>query len=80
MTEPHAPSGAMEGRGVYNKYAKLQAGGVAKALPYFERAAAKLRIEPGERPIVIADYGSSQAKNSLVPMRLAIEVLRGRLG
>jgi len=80
MTEPRAPSGAMEGRGVYNKYAKLQAGGVAKALPYFERAAAKLRIEPGERPIVIADYGSSQAKNSLVPMRLAIEVLRGRLG
>jgi hypothetical protein len=34
----------------------------------------------GDQPIVIADYGSSQGKNSLAPMRIAIEALRSRLG
>lgn len=30
--------------------------------------------------MIIADYGSSQGKNSLVPMRIAIEALRARIG
>jgi hypothetical protein len=39
-----------------------------------------IAIEDGDRPVVIADYGSSQGKNSLPPMRLAIQSLRARLG
>ena len=35
---------------------------------------------PGDRPIVIADYGSCEGKNSLAPMRAAIAVLRARAG
>ncbi len=40
------------------------------------------RVEPGsgDDAIVIADYGSSQGKNSLAPMRLVIENLRTRSG
>lgn len=35
-------------------------------------------LEPEDRPVVIADYGSSQGKNSLAPMGVAI--LRERVG
>jgi hypothetical protein len=72
--------GVMEGNGAYNKHAKLQAGGAALALPLLESAVRKMTLDPGDSPVVIADYGSSQGKNSLAPMRVAIDVLRTRLG
>src|SRR5262245_18870072 len=74
------PSGAMEGGGAYNKNAKLQASGGAFALPHLENAARSIVFNPDSQPIVIADYGSSQGKNSLLPMRVAIEVVQARLG
>ena len=73
-------SGAMEGGGAYNKHAKLQAVGSASALPCWERAVGRVALDYGDQPIVIADYGSSQGKNSLAPMRIAIEILRSRVG
>jgi SAM dependent carboxyl methyltransferase len=72
--------GVMEGKGAYNQHAKLPAGGGALALPLWEKAVGSAGLEPGDRPIVIADYGSSQGKNSLAPMRVAIRKLRERLG
>jgi SAM dependent carboxyl methyltransferase len=72
--------GVMEGKGAYNRYAKLPAGGGALAMPLWEKAVRSVELETGERPIVIADYGSSQGKNSLAPMRVAIRTLRERLG
>jgi SAM dependent carboxyl methyltransferase len=71
--------GVMEDKGAYNRYAKLPAGGGALALPLWEKAARSVEIEQDDQPIVIADYGSSQGKNSLAPMRLAIRTLRERL-
>jgi SAM dependent carboxyl methyltransferase len=73
-------SGAMEGGGAYNKHAKLQAVGSASALPCWERAVGRVALDDGDEPIVIADYGSSQGKNSLAPMRVAAEILRSRVG
>jgi hypothetical protein len=70
----------MEGKGAYNRYAKLPACGAALALPLLEKAAQGIRLDPGEQPLVIADYGSSQGKNSLAPLRVAIQALRSRLG
>lgn len=70
----------MEAHDAYNKHAKLQASGAASALPFLEKAAQNVALEPGDRPVVIADYGSSQGKNSLAPMRVAIRALRTRLG
>jgi hypothetical protein len=65
------PSGAMEGGGAYNNNAKPQASGGAFALPHLENAARSIALDADSQPIVIADYGSSQGRNSLLPMRVA---------
>lgn len=72
--------GVMEGKGAYNKYAKLPAGGAALALPLWEKAVSNVELDMSHEPFVVADYGSSQGKNSLVPMQVAIRVLRQHLG
>jgi hypothetical protein len=80
MSNAPTPShGVMEGKGAYNKYAKLPAGGAALALPLLEKAVSNIKLDPGNQPVVIADYGSSQGKNSLIPMQVAIKRLRNRL-
>jgi hypothetical protein len=72
--------GVMEGAGSYNLHAKIPAGGGGLALPYLEKAAQSCALPPGSNAIVIADYGSSQGKNSLSPMHAAIRCLRMRVG
>ncbi len=78
--EATPPHGVMEGKGAYNKHAKLPAGGAALAVPLLEKAARSVDLYAGDQPVVIADYGSSQGKNSMVPMQVAIGNLRRRLG
>jgi hypothetical protein len=72
--------GVMEAGGSYNLHAKVPAGGGDLALPYLEKAAQACTLSAGNDPIVIADYGSSQGKNSLAPVRAAIRCLRTRVG
>jgi hypothetical protein len=58
----HAPTpshGFMEGKGVYNKYAKLPAGGAALAIPFWEAAVEAVALDEGGDAVVAADYGSS---------------------
>jgi hypothetical protein len=69
----------MEGNGAYNKHARLPADGAVLALPLLEKAIREVKLDPGDEPIVIADYGSSQGKNSLAPMQVAISRLRKRI-
>ena len=76
--QPATSYGVMEGNGEYNKHAKLQAGGASLALPFVEKAIQNVTLGPGSSPVVIADYGSSQGKNSLIPMRCAVQSLRKR--
>ena len=76
-TSTHA---VMEGGGSYNLHAKIPADGGSLGLPYVEEAARSCALLPGSDPIVIADYGSSQGKNSMAPMRAAIRCLRKRVG
>jgi hypothetical protein len=78
--EPMPPHGVMEGKGAYNKHAKLPAGGAALAAPLLEKAVGNVELDAGDQPVVIADYGSSQGKNSMFPMQVAIRNLRQRLG
>jgi hypothetical protein len=73
-------SGGMEGDGAYNRHATVQAAGNTMALLHAREAARRVDIDPGSGPIIIADYGCSQGKNSLAPMRAAIETLRSRVG
>jgi hypothetical protein len=72
--------GVMEGGGSYNRHAKVPAGGGNLALPYLEKAAQSCTLPLGSDPIIVADYGSSQGKNSLAPMRATIRILRTRVG
>jgi SAM dependent carboxyl methyltransferase len=74
----HVLHGVTEARGSYNRHAASQAAGGALALPLLEKAARELSLDPGDAPVVIADYGASQGKNSLAPLRAAIAALRER--
>ena len=49
-------------------------------MPLLEQAAAIVPLAAGTAPIVIADYGASEGRNSLAPMAAAIHVLRRRVG
>jgi len=77
--EYFAPA-AMEGQGFYNRSSRIQAEGLAPAVPMIEYAARVAPIPAGSPPIIIADYGSSQGRNSLVPLAAAIHLLRERVG
>ena len=70
--------GVMEGKGAYNKHAVLPAEGAALALPLLEKAVCELTLDSSNEPVVIADYGSSQGKNSLTPLKITINGLRKR--
>jgi hypothetical protein len=80
LTECEPTHGVMERGGSYNRHARVPAGGGILALPLLAQAARDIELEGGEQPVVIADYGCSQGKNSLVPLRTAINVLRARVG
>ena len=75
-----AGAAPMEGHGAYNRSSAVQAAGYAPALPLLAEAARQVPVlaEPG--PVLIADYGASQGRNSLEPMATAIRTLRGRIG
>lgn len=68
----------MEGSGFYNKNSSFQAAGIEQVMPLWENAVAA--VELGAEPLVIADYGSSQGRNSMAPIRRAIAALRARAG
>src|SRR5512144_2380630 len=70
----------MEGHGAYNRSSRVQAAGLAAAIPLFRQAAETVPLAPAPAPIIIADYGCSEGHNSLLPMREAIAVLRQRIG
>jgi SAM dependent carboxyl methyltransferase len=80
LDEVKISHGVMEGKGAYNKHANTQAAGAALATPFLEKAVQKIALEPENQPVVIADYGPSQGKNSLAPMRIVIRKLRERFG
>jgi SAM dependent carboxyl methyltransferase len=71
--------GVMEGKGAYNRHATIPVRGAALAAPFLEKAARQVTLDEQDHPVVIADYGSSQGKNSLAPMAIAIQSLRSRL-
>ena len=70
----------MEGRGVYNRSSRIQAAGLSPAVPLLERAAKVVSLSNAPEAIVIADYGSSEGRNSLSPMTVAIGAIRERVG
>jgi hypothetical protein len=81
MTDAPLARTAMEGGGYYNRHSSLQEAGIRLALPLLETAAEAVPIGgEADGPLVIADYGSSQGRNSMQPMARAIDRLRARAG
>ncbi len=76
LTAP--PTGGMEGGGAYNQHALVQSAGAIPAMKLLETAAGDVVLGADDGPIVLVDYGSSQGRNSLAPLRAAIDVLRLR--
>ena len=73
MREP-----TMEGDGYYNRHSQLQARSAKEADGVLERALAAVSVPLG--PISIADFGSSQGRNSFHPLALALDRLTERVG
>src|SRR4029079_15535709 len=55
-----------------------QAAGIDRVLSLLEQAA--MDVPVGDEALVLADYGASQGRNSMTPMRVAIETVRARCG
>ncbi len=77
LTAP--PTGGMEGGGAYNQHALVQSAGAIPAMKLLQAAAFDVELGANEGPIVLVDYGSSEGRNSLAPLRAAIDVLRSRV-
>jgi SAM dependent carboxyl methyltransferase len=71
---------AMAGGGAYGRHSRIPAAGGSLAVPLFEEAAGRISLDAEDRPIVIADYGCADGRNSLAPMNAAIATLRSRVG
>jgi hypothetical protein len=76
--EPSDDYSAMEGDGFYNRNSAMQAAGIALLSTLWETACKTVAINTDGSPVTIVDYGSSQGRNSMAPIRLAIETLRKR--
>lgn len=62
----------MQGNGFYNRNSRLQAANLASALPLLLDAAGAVKLGP----VTLVDYGSSQGRNSMLPLSVAIDALR----
>lgn len=66
----------MESGGYYNAHSRPQGSASELGIPLLERAARELPLDGPSTHI--ADLGSSQGKNSMLPMRAAIAAIRAR--
>jgi hypothetical protein len=73
-------SAPMQGDGRYNRNSTAQAAAGDQGVPLLVRAAEAVPPSHETGPVVLADYGCSEGRNSLVPMAAAVEALRSRLG
>jgi len=70
----------MEGHGAYNRSSRVQAAGSSPAVALLDKAARQVPLATAPEPVVIVDYGSSEGRNSLAPVAVAIGILRERIG
>ena len=70
----------IEGKGAYNRSSSVQAVGSLPAVALLEHAGRAVALPSPPEPVFIADYGSSEGHNSLVPIAAALGLLRERVG
>lgn len=69
---------AMEGAGFYNRHSTLQEAAIVEALPIWRNLIGSVEVDSDL--VVIADYGSSQGRNSMLPISLAIRMIKEMKG
>lgn len=69
---------AMKRHGFYDAHSAIQSAASALALATLRAAAARAPMPASPAPFAVADYGSSEGRNSLGPMKAVVEVVRGR--
>jgi cyclopropane-fatty-acyl-phospholipid synthase len=78
MTQDRTPLiAAMQGDGNYNLNSALQSSNLQSAVPLLVEAARSIDIEQG-RSMLLADYGASQGRNSMLPVSAAIDAMRAQ--
>lgn len=75
----------MQGDGRYNRNSTAQAAAGDRGVPLLVEAAEAVPFPPGafasaRGPVVLADYGCSEGRNSLMPIGAAVDALRARHG
>jgi hypothetical protein len=65
----------MDGAGFYNRHSVQQEEAATAAVAMFRRAAGSATRPPSGLPIVIADFGASQGRNSMHPIAVALDAL-----
>src|SRR5919112_6474297 len=68
----------MKGHGFYNEHSRSQQTADSLGLPLLGRAVEEMTVPQGAEPAMVADFGAAQGRNSLGPMRLAVEKIRRR--
>jgi cyclopropane-fatty-acyl-phospholipid synthase len=69
----------MQGGGAYNRNSTMQAANLSSALPLLEEAATSGAL-PDTGALTLVDYGASEGRNSLIPVRAAVDRWRERVG
>lgn len=68
----------MAGQGYYNQHSSTQAQAASVAFPFLQAAAREVPLPEGKEIFRIADLGSAQGRNSLMPLQMVINILRER--
>lgn len=80
MNETSRRPAPMEKGGSYNRSSAVQARGLTPAIAMLEDAAGIVPLPASPQLPIVADYGASEGRNSLIPIRAALARLRERIG
>jgi len=73
-----AGTGTMAGHGFYAEHSQPQHAAAAMGLDLLAAAAGRVPLPDDRSPIVLADLGAAEGRNSRVPMGVATDALRAR--
>jgi hypothetical protein len=68
----------MKGEGYYDRHSAAQAASIRLVHDWIEEAAAALTLTAEPRPITLADLGSSEGRNAIQMLQVAVQALRRR--
>lgn len=69
---------SMKGDGFYKSHSLIQAMVIGEIEPLIFDAASRVPLPSGEQPFSIVDYGCGEGRNSVIPVRAAIQAVRQR--